>query len=243
MAIFIGTSGWAYSTWKPGFYPAGVSAKGFLRHYATKFNSVEVNYTFGKPLGVTPELAARWIGDVPAGFQFAFKAPRAVTHSRERLQKSELLEKFLRSLEPFRKSRKLGPVLFQLPPHAKKDAPLLSAFLKGWPKRYRIAFEFRNASWFDEEVFGILRKAGAALCIAESDKLSTPEVVTADFVYYRLRLEKYSKDALALRSQLLAGHANEGRDVYAYLKHVDSPISTRRASRVKALAEIALENA
>lgn len=242
MAIFIGTSGWAYSTWKPGFYPASVSAKGFLRFYSMKFNSVEVNYTFGKPLGVTPELAARWIGDVPTGFQFAFKAPQAVTHSRERLQNSELLEKFLESLEPFRKAKKLGPVLFQLPPHAKKDVQLFSMFLKGWPKRYRVAFEFRNASWFDEEVFAILREAGGALCVAESDKLATPEVATADFVYYRLRLEKYSKEALAQRSQSLAGHANAGRDVYAYLKHVDSPISTRRANHVRTLAEASLKS-
>jgi uncharacterized protein YecE (DUF72 family) len=237
MAIFTGTSGWAYGTWKPGFYPAGLSAKGFLGFYSTKFNSVEVNYTFGKPLGVTPELARRWMADVPVGFQFSFKAPRAVTHSRERLQHSELLKKFLASLEPFRKANKLGVVLFQLPPHANKDSALLKTFLQRWPKRYKAAFEFRNASWFDDEVFAILRKAGVALCIAESEKLVTPEVATTDFAYYRFRLEKYSKEALALRSQLLAAHANAGRDVYAYLKHVDSPISTRRAKTVRSLAE------
>jgi uncharacterized protein YecE (DUF72 family) len=241
MGLFVGTSGWAYGTWKPGFYPAGLSAKSYLKFYATKFNSVEVNYTFGKPLGITPELAARWMGDVPEGFRFSFKAPRAVTHSRDRLQRPELLKLFLKSLEPFRKAEKLGVVLFQLPPTLKSNPKLLRDFLKRWPKQYRVAFEFRHASWFEEVVFEILKNAGAALCVAESEKVVTPECLTAEFAYYRLRMPKYSKDALDLRSRTLAAHVTAGRDVYAYLKHVDSPISTRRAGRVKQLAESYVE--
>ena len=237
MTLFVGTSGWAYGTWKPGFYPAGLGSKGFLKFYATKFNSVEVNYTFGKPLGITSELARRWLTDVPEGFEFSFKAPRAVTHSRERLQHSELLKKFLKSLEPFRNANKLGVVLFQLPPTLKVEEGLLRKFLKKWPKQCRAAFEFRHESWFSEEVFAILNEAGVALCVAESEMLETPDLVTAPFVYYRLRMPKYSQEALDLRARTLAAHASAGRDVYAYLKHVDSPISTRRAKRVKSLAE------
>ena len=237
MALFVGTSGWAYSTWKPGFYPAGLGAKGFLKYYATKFNSVEVNYTFGKPLGLTPELTARWMADVAERFEFSFKAPRAVTHSRDRLQHSELLKKFLKSLEPFRKANKLGVVLFQLPPTLKSNPDLLRRFLKKWPKQYRAAFEFRHESWFEHKVFAILNEYGTALCVAESEKIVTPEQTTAPFVYYRLRLPKYSKVGLDLRARALAEHAAAGRDVYAYLKHEDSPISTRRAKRVKAVAE------
>jgi uncharacterized protein YecE (DUF72 family) len=236
MNLLIGTSGWAYGTWKPGFYPAGTSAKSFLRYYATKFRSVEVNYTFGKPLGLTPELSRRWMADVPADFEFSFKAPRAVTHSRDRLQDSEILRKFAASLEPFRKAKKLGVVLFQLPPTVQSDEKLLSGFLKIWPKRYRAAFEFRHESWFNEGVYAALKKAGAALCIAESEKLVTPEQITAGHVYYRLRLPKYSNKELDLRSQLLAAHATAGRLVYAYLKHEDSPVSTRRALRIQSLA-------
>jgi uncharacterized protein YecE (DUF72 family) len=237
MNIFVGTSGWAYGTWKPGFYPAGTSAKSFLHYYATKFDSVEVNYTFGKPLGLTPELSARWMADVPDGFEFSFKAPRAVTHSRDRLQDSEVLQKFAASLEPFRKAKKLGVVLFQLPPTVRSDEKLLSSFLKIWPKRYRAAFEFRHESWFDESVYAALKKAGAAVCIAESEKLVTPEQVTAGHVYYRLRLPAYSNKELDLRSRLIASHANAGRLVYAYLKHEDSPVSTQRALRIQALAK------
>jgi uncharacterized protein YecE (DUF72 family) len=239
MNLYIGTSGWAYWTWKPGFYPAGTSAKSFLRFYASKFNSVEVNYTFGKPLGLTPELSARWISDVPEGFQFSFKAPRAVTHSRDRLQNSELLKNFLASLEAFRKAKKLGAVLFQLPPTVKCNEELLRSFLKDWPKRYRAAFEFRHASWFNDGVYSTLKRAGVALCIAESEKLVTPEQVTAEHVYYRLRLDHFSQKELDLRSQQLAAHAIAGRDVYAYVKHVDSPISTQRAKKIKMLAESA----
>jgi len=233
MNLFVGTSGWAYGTWKPGFYPAGTSAKSFLHYYATKFNSVEVNYTFGKPLGLTPELSARWMAEVPAGFEFSFKAPRAVTHSRDRLQNSEVLQKFAASLEAFRKAKKLGVVLFQLPPTVRSDENLLSSFLKVWPKKYRAAFEFRHESWFNESVYATLKRAKAALCIAESEKLVTPEQVTAAHVYYRLRLPKYSNKELDLRSQSLVAHANAGRLVYAYLKHEDSPVSTRRALRIQ----------
>ena len=237
MSLHAGTSGWAYGSWKPGFYPRGTSAKSFLHFYGTKFNSVEVNYTFTKPLGLTPELSKRWMGEVPQGFEFSFKAPRAVTHSKARLQDSDLLRKFMASLDAFRKAKKLGVVLFQLPPTLKCDAQLLRTFVRRWPKRYRAAFEFRHASWFTEEVFGILRKAGVALCVAESDELETPDVATASHVYYRLRLSRYSKAALEERAARVNAHINAGREVYAYLKHVESPISTVRAKRLVAAVE------
>ena len=234
MRLHAGTSGWAYGSWKPGFYPAGTGAKSFLHFYGTKFNSVEVNYTFAKPLGLTPELSKRWMSEVPEEFKFSFKAPRAVTHSKTRLRDSELLRKFASSLEAFRKAKKLGVVLFQLPPTLKCDAQLLRSFVRRWPKKYHSAFEFRHASWFNQEVFEILRKAGVALCVAESDELETPEVATAAHVYYRFRRSKYSKAALEERSLRAAEHLAAGREVYAYMKHVDSPVSTARAKRLVA---------
>jgi uncharacterized protein YecE (DUF72 family) len=234
MGLHAGTSGWAYGSWKPGFYPAGTGSKGFLRYYASKFNSVEVNFTFERPLGLTPEVSQRWLADVPEGFLFSFKAPRAVTHAKARLQDSEVLRGFIESLEPFRKAKRLGVVLFQLPPTLKSDAGLLKSFLKKWPKKYRAAFEFRHGSWFNEEVFTILRKAGVALCVAESDELETPNVATAGHIYYRLRLSKYSKAALEERARRMAKHIEERREVFAYLKHEDSPISTVRAKRLVA---------
>jgi uncharacterized protein YecE (DUF72 family) len=153
------------------------------------------------------------------------------------LQDSEVLRKFAASLEPFRKAKKLGVVLFQLPPTVRSDEKLLSSFLKIWPKRYRAAFEFRHESWFNDVICAALKKARVALCIAESEKLVTPEEVTTGHIYYRLRLPKYSNKELDLRSQSLVAHANAGRLVYAYLKHEDSPVSTQRALRIQALAK------
>ena len=233
MELYLGTSGWAYGSWKPGFYPAGLGAKNFLSFYATKFNSVEVNYTFGSPRKLTRELAARWIEAVPEGFRFSFKAPRQVTHSRKRLQYNDELKTFLASLEPFQKSRKLGCVLFQLPPTLHCDAKVLGRFLRRWREDHPAAFEFRHESWFNDEIFGLLQGANAALCVAESDGLQTPDVATTDHVYYRFRRSRYSTAALKARAEIIAAHVRQGRTVFAYQKHEESPVSIRRARAIR----------
>jgi len=215
--IYTGTSGWAYGSWKPDFYPAKLSAAQFLNHYASRLNSVEVNYTFRQI--ASEELLLRWAEATPADFRFAVKAHQRITHIKRLRDPAETTAEFLASLEPLRKAKKLGPVLFQLPPNFKCDVARLREFLAAVPSWVRATFEFRHESWFSEEVYAELRKAGAALCLAESEELKTPEVVTTDFHYLRLRKERYSRKAVAERVRKLA----RSGDVFVYFKHEETP--------------------
>ncbi len=214
--IYTGTSGWAYRSWKPDFYPAKLSAARFLNHYASRVNSVEVNYTFRQI--ASEELLLRWAEATPADFRFAVKAHQRITHIKRLRDAAEVTAEFLASLKPVRKAKKLGPVLFQLPPNFKCDVVRLREFLAGLPPWVRAAFEFRHESWFSEEVYAALRKAGAALCLAESEELKTPEVVTADFHYLRLRKQRYSRKAVAQRVRKLA----RSGEVFVYFKHEET---------------------
>jgi uncharacterized protein YecE (DUF72 family) len=214
---YAGTSGWAYASWKPEFYPAKLSAARFLSHYAERLNSVEVNSTFRQIAG--EESLLRWAEATPGDFRFAVKAHQRITHSKRLRDVAETAAEFLASLEPLRKAKKLGPVLFQLPPNFKCDVARLRDFLAVLPPWVRAAFEFRHESWFSEDVYSTLRKGGAALCLAESEELKTPEVVTADFHYLRLRKERYSRKTVAQRVRRLA----RSGDVFAYFKHEETP--------------------
>ncbi len=218
--LYAGTSGFAYPSWKPDFYPAKLPAKGFLKHYATRLNAVEVNYTFRQlPSVATLE---NWVNATAPGFVFACKAHQRITHI-SRLKESEFTPAFFRAIDPLRASRRLGPVLFQLPPNVTADPDLLSAFLEKLPSDMRFAFEFRNNSWLNDDVYKLLENRGVALCLAESDKFEVPQVITAGFVYVRLRKEDYTpeeRQEIAERvKQMLAG----GRDVYVFFKHEDTP--------------------
>jgi uncharacterized protein YecE (DUF72 family) len=221
--IYAGTSGWAYASWKPEFYPAKLSAARFLSHYAGRLNSVEVNYTFRQI--ASEALLQRWSEATPADFRFAVKAHQRITHITRLRDVTGTTAEFLASLEPLRKAKKLGPVLFQLPPNFKCDVARLREFLAGLPSWVRAAFEFRHESWFSEEVYATLRKGGAALCLAESDELETPEVVTADFHYLRLRKETHSPKAVAERVRRLV----RSGDVCVYFKHEETPEGALRA--------------
>lgn len=227
--IYAGTSGWAYPTWKPDFYPAKTPARKFLEFYASQLTSVEVNYTF-RALPTIKTLEG-WLAATPSNFRFSFKAPQRITHFK-RLRDCEAdLTQFLAALEPVHHSGKLGLLLFQLPPNFKADPALLAAFLASpGLSSHRAAFEFRHDSWFNDEIYAVLRQHNAALCIAESDDLLTPEVHTADaFTCFRLRRSGgYSPaelDAFAKRFTALAQH----RDVYAYFKHEDDPTGALNA--------------
>ncbi|MGA9593221.1 MAG: DUF72 domain-containing protein [Candidatus Acidiferrales bacterium] len=215
--IYAGTSGWAYTSWKRGFYPPTLASKDFLRHYATRLNSVEVNYTFRQL--ASAETLSEWVDATGASFRFAVKAHQTITHIKRLRDAAAITGEFFESIEPLRKARKLGPVLFQLPPNFKCDIARLREFLAELPKRLRVAFEFRHESWFVEEVYAALRKKGVALCLAESEKIETPEVRTADFCYLRLRKPSYTpKDVIGRVRRL----ARDG-DVYVYFKHEDTP--------------------
>src|SRR5450631_868926 len=182
--LYAGTSGFAYATWKPDFYPQKLAQKDFLKHYATRLNAVEINYTFRQlPSASTLE---NWMKATPEGFVFALKAHMRITHLL-RLKESEFTQVFFRAIDPLRATRRLGPVLFQLPPNFKADFDLLRLFVEKLPEDIRCAFEFRNASWLTGQVYRTLEGRGIALCLAESEKFEVPEVVTAGFVYVRLR--------------------------------------------------------
>ena len=225
--LFVGTSGFAYPAWKPGFYPAKLPANQFLKHYAERLNCVEINYTFRR-LPAAATLAA-WVEATRAGFVFAVKANMRITHILRLRNAEQATEIFLKAIDPLRTSRRLGPVLFQLPPQMKCDVGLLRSYLELLPKGMRYAFEFRHASWLVDEVYDELRRNNVSLCVAESEKLEVPEVITADFVYYRLRKPEYTEedvDAWAARARELL--ATE-RDLYLMFKHEESPAGALNA--------------
>jgi len=219
--LFAGTSGFAYPAWKPGFYPAKLPSKQFLKHYAGRLNCVEVNYTFRRlPSASTLQ---NWVDAVGPGFVFAVKANMRITHILRLKSAEQATEVFLNAIDPLRTSRHLGPVLFQLPPAMKCDVPLLKSYLDLLPKGIRYAFEFRHPSWLAGEVYDTLQDRNISLCVAESERLEVPEVITADFVYYRLRKPDYREsdiDAFAARSKELL---ETGRDLYLMFKHEETP--------------------
>jgi len=218
--LYAGTSGFAYPSWKPDFYPEKLPAKKFLGHYAQRLNAVEINYTFRQlPSASTLE---GWVESVPAGFLFALKAHQRITHIL-RLKPSEFTGLFFRAIEPVRSSRHLGPVLFQLPPNFRADTALLEAFLATLPGDLRFAFEFRNASWLVNETYRLLEKHGVSLCLAESDKLVIPQVLTADFVYSRLRKEDYTPEERAEIQARAKEMLASGKDAFVFFKHEETP--------------------
>ena len=218
--LYAGTSGWAYPSWKPDFYPEKLASAKFLGHYATRLNTVEVNYTFRR--FPTEKLLRGWSEVTPADFQFAVKANQKVTHVSRLKDVGDFTSDFVRALQPLATAGKLGPVLFQLPPYLKADVGLLKTFLATVPRRVRSAFEFRHVSWFTDEIYAVMREANVALCNAESEKLETPDVQTADFAYLRLRKEEYSsaeRKAIARKATELA----KTGDAYIYFKHEETP--------------------
>ncbi|MGA7353120.1 MAG: DUF72 domain-containing protein, partial [Acidobacteriaceae bacterium] len=234
-AAYVGCSGWAYPTWKPAFYPEKLPSKKFLEYYATRLNSVEVNYTFRS----FPRRTAidSWLAQTGEGFRFSFKAPQRITHFQRLHESGPTLEAFAGAIQPVADAGRLGPVLFQLPPNFKADESRLAQFLadaKGC--RFRMAFEFRHESWFDAAIYRLLERHEAALCVAESDDLVTPDVATAPFACYRRRKTEYTEAELAEISKGLAERAARG-DVFAYFKHEEEPMGALWAASVLASVE------
>src|SRR6266852_7424769 len=219
--LFAGTSGFAYPTWKPRFYPEKLPAKQFLEHYSRRLNAVEINYTFRR-LAALSTLTG-WVGATVPGFVFAPKANMRITHIQKLKDAGASTALFLKSIDPLRTARRLGPILFQLPPTLRCDIPLLSEFLAQLPDDLRYTFEFRHASCLADPTYQALAENQIALCAAESEKLETPQVVTAGFLYYRLRKPEYSaedrKQIATTAQRMLA----DGKDVFLFFKHEDTP--------------------
>jgi len=217
MNVRVGTSGYSYPKWKGTFYPARLPAKDMLRHYGSHFHTVEINNTFYRPPAAA--LLDSWAAQVPADFRFALKAPQEITHVRRLRDAGAAVASLCQAALTLRD--RLGPILFQLPPNFRKDAPRLREFLELVPPGVRAAFEFRHASWFDDEVFGLLRDRGAALCVADADDdLPVPLVATADWGYLRLRRPDY--DAATLRTWADRMRAQGWADAFVFFKHEDA---------------------
>src|SRR5438874_5246926 len=233
--LYAGTSGWAYPSWKPEFYPEKLAQKNFLQYYSTQLNTVEVNFTFRQLVKETT--IQKWLAETPPGFRFAVKAHQVITHIKRLKGTADFVPRFLSTIEPLARAEKLGPILFQLPPNLKADPKLLAEFLADVPRGVHAAFEFRHASWFADDIFDLLKSSNRALCVAETEERVTPDVVTADFCYYRYRKPTYTPDERANMISRIREHLAAGRNVFAYFKHEETPQGALYAAEV--LKEIA----
>jgi uncharacterized protein YecE (DUF72 family) len=231
MRVLCGTSGYNYEPWRGPFYPEDLPKSKMLSYYASRFDTVEINYSFYR--SPTVKLLEGWAAQVPERFRFAPKAWQRITH-QARLREPELAASFseaARALGP-----RLAPILYQLPPNLKADVPLLREFLLRLPRDLPAAFEFRHPSWFSDDTFRALADSGAALCLAESDELATPRVRTAPFGYLRLRRAEYDEAGLGGWAEWVRGAGFE-RDVHCYFKHEDEARGTQFAARFQRMVE------
>jgi uncharacterized protein YecE (DUF72 family) len=232
--LLVGTSGYSYAPWKGSFYPAKLPAAKMLAYYAEHLPTVEINNTFYRMPAV--EMVQKWASEVPETFSFVLKSPKRITHDRRLADVEDSVRRFYETAAVL--GPKLGPQLFQLPPHMKKDLPRLEAFLaqvKAVAPAARPAFEFRHASWFSDDVFAALRAHGAALCIAEAEDLATPVEATASWGYLRLRRQDYDEAALAAWADRLRAQAGGWSDAYVFFKHEDEGMGPKLAAQLIAL--------
>jgi len=229
----VGTSGWAYATWKPKFYPPEVKAAGFLAHYADRLRTVEVNYTFNHL--PTAKNIESWTAATPPDFVFALKASQRITHFDRLQHPADTLPPFWEKARPL--AERLGPVLFQTPPWLKRDDDLLAGFVAELPAAQRCAMEFRDASWYVPEVYEILSLRNVALCHAQGERAPSPLEMcgaTADFAYLRLRDERgYEDVAIAAWAERCRALLDLGKDVYAYFRHDDDGSNGLAAERLR----------
>ena len=228
--IWIGTSGYNYPEWKGSFYPSDLPAAKMLPYYAARFPTVEINYTFYRM--PTERLVDGWARQTPSPYKLTLKAPRRITHDNRLKNCGELVKAFCSVGATL--GDKLGALLFQLPPNAKKDLPLFDAFLEELPPKVCATFEFRHQSWLDDDVFERLSKRNLALCVADSPRMSTPVRMTANYAYFRLRDEGYTTDDIARWSDTIAREADGRPDVFVYFKHEEEGKGPELAAMLRA---------
>lgn len=235
--VCIGTSGWHYKHWIGTFYPEKFPASRMLEFYTRFFDTVELNNTFYRlppPSGVD-----NWRESTPAGFRFAVKGSRFLTHMKKLKDPEPGIQRFFERVDPL--GRKLGPVVFQLPPFWDADPERLEAFLCALPPRRRYAFELRNATWHNQEIYGILRRHNAAFCIFEIDRFFSGIEITADFTYVRLHgpggkyQGSYSDDTLREWAERIRQWRNELRAVYVYFDNDQAGYAAHNALTLKRL--------
>jgi len=229
----VGCSGWSYTTWRPKFYPDGMRSKDFLAFYATKFRTIEINYTFNHL--PTEKNVAEWTAATGDDFVFGLKASQQITHRAQLRDPAETLPIF------FERARllgaRLGPILFQTPPWVRRDDDRLAMFLAALPRDVRCVLEVRDASWYADDVYELLRTANVGLVHAEGEKAPSPlETLdrTADFAYVRLRArEGYPDAAVDAWAARLRAVLASGKDVYAYFRHDDDGSNALSAMRLR----------
>jgi uncharacterized protein YecE (DUF72 family) len=212
--FLVGTSGFSYAPWRGTFYPKELASEDMLKFYSSVFGTVEINHSFYRM--PTPTLLTNWRRQTPLRFRFALKAPQRITHHLRLKDAAEPAREFIRRADTL--GEKLGPLLFQLPPHLRADRDRLDEFLRALPQGSEPVFEFRHASWFTEDVYDVLAANRAALCIADTESLTTPLVATAPFGYVRLRRDDYSDADLADWATKLK-EITRWKRVYVFLKH------------------------
>jgi uncharacterized protein YecE (DUF72 family) len=215
MAVWVGTSGYNYPEWKGSFYPETLPAAKMLPYYAERFETVEINYTFYR--APNEKILEGWNKATPDRFKLTLKAPRRITHDARLRDCGERVRQFLETASTL--GSKLGALLFQLPPNFKKDLALFDEFLATFPPRVCAAFEFRHTSWLEEDVYKRLRDRNLALCIADSEKLSTPVEMTASYGYFRLRDEGYTPEDISRWADAIRERTSGFDDVFVYFKH------------------------
>jgi uncharacterized protein YecE (DUF72 family) len=215
--IWTGTSGYNYPEWKGSFYPADLATAKMLPYYAARFPTVEINYTFYRM--PNEKIVSGWAAQTPSPYKLTLKAPRRITHDNRLKNVGEHVAGFCQVAGTL--GDKLGALLFQLPPNLKKDLSLFDAFLETLPPKVCAAFEFRHASWHDDEIFARLAARNLALCVADSEKLSAPVRITADYAYFRLRDEGYTPEDIKRWGDTIARETASCREVYVYFKHED----------------------
>ena len=231
-AVRIGCSGWSYAHWRGVVYPDGLPQRRWLEHYATLFDTVEVNASFYRLL--RPRTVAAWLEATPPGFLFSVKASRYLTHVRRLRDLGRGVERFYASIEPLLSSPKLGPILWQLPETFHRDDERLAEALERLPPG-RHAFEFRHASWFVPPVYALLREHGAALVIGDHpERPFQAHELTADWAYIRFhhgsrgRRGNYSERELADWARRLAAWRRRA-DVFAYFNNDWEGFAVRNA--------------
>lgn len=214
MKLIAGTSGYAFKEWKGSFYPEDLKDDGMLGFYAGKFPSVEINNTFYR---LPKEHVLReWAAQVPEAFTFAIKASQRITHhARLKPECASAVEFLLTNTSVL--GGRLGPVLFQLPPNLKKDVPRLQAFVDTLPGDRKFTIEFRNPTWFEDDVYEVLRGRNIAMCITEQPEFASPVVATAPWGYARLHRLDYDEGALGAWAENLGGLP--WSEAYVYFKH------------------------
>jgi len=214
MKLHAGTSGFAFKEWKGSFYPADMKDDGMLGFYSSKFSTVEINNTFYRL--PREDVLQSWAAQVPEPFTFAIKASQRITHwARLKPQCATAVEFLLKNTSLL--AGRLGPILFQLPPNLEKETDLLRAFLDMLPRERRYTLEFRHESWFDEDVFSVLRERDVALCITEQADFAAPLVSTASWGYLRLHRFDYDPPMLADWAARIAGQS--WNEAYVFFKH------------------------